>query len=97
MPTTAACISLDQTSKLPAHSCKNQSTTSADGPQRQDSFSPPQSANPFYSIDRTQILEIKMQGNTLPNAKSIRLLGLTFDHKLNWKEHIKKLKATSSQ
>ncbi|XP_060861790.1 uncharacterized protein LOC132938796 [Metopolophium dirhodum] len=38
-----------------------------------------------------------MQGNTLPNTRSLRLLGLTFDHKLNWKEHIKKLKATSSK
>jgi hypothetical protein len=38
-----------------------------------------------------------MQGNPLPNTKSLRLLGLKFDHKLNWKEHIKKMKATSSK
>jgi hypothetical protein len=38
-----------------------------------------------------------MQENPLSNTKSLHLLGLTFDHKLNWKEHIKKLKATSSK
>ncbi|XP_025190911.1 uncharacterized protein LOC112591338 [Melanaphis sacchari] len=51
----------------------------------------------FNRQKKIQILEIKMQGNTLPNTKSLRLLGLIFDHKLNWKEHIKKLKATSSK
>jgi len=51
----------------------------------------------FDRQKKTQILDIKMQGNTLPNTKSLRLLGLTLDHKLNWKEHIKKLKATSSK
>ena len=41
--------------------------------------------------------EIKMQGNTLLSTKTLRLLGLTFDHKLYWKEHITKLKAASSK
>jgi len=51
----------------------------------------------FNRQKKTKIPEIKMQGNTLPNIKSLRFLGLTFDHKVNWNKHIKKLKATSSK
>lgn len=38
-----------------------------------------------------------MKDKTLPNTNSLRLLGLTIDHKLNWKEYLKKLKTNAAK
>ncbi|VVC27165.1 Ribonuclease H-like domain,Ribonuclease H domain [Cinara cedri] len=51
----------------------------------------------FNRQNKIEAPEIKMHGIILPNTKSLRLLGLKFDHKLNWKEHIIKLKAALSK
>lgn len=51
----------------------------------------------FTHQKKIKASEIKMQEKTLPNTNSVRLLGVTFDHKLNWKEHLKKLKTNATK
>ena len=50
----------------------------------------------FSRQKKIKALEIKMRKNILPNTKCLRLLSLTFDHKLNWKEHKTYIKIESN-
>ena len=81
-------IILNHQSKQSALSYKKQLTTTVNGPQRQVSSSLPHSFLYNYQ-KKAKALEIKIQEKTFTNTKCIYHLGLTFDDKLNWKEHIK--------
>ena len=37
-------------------------------------------------------LKLLLNGNIIPNRDTIKYLGMTFDYRLNWKEHIKNIK-----
>lgn len=57
------------------------------------SFSPTKTQCIIFNKKKKEPLPILNFMNTqLPFANSIRILGLTFDHKLTWRPHLKKLK-----
>jgi hypothetical protein len=48
-----------------------------------------QNAKQFFSTEKTKLffLQLKCKNTILAQTNSIRLLGLTFDHKLKWTAH----------
>lgn len=42
-------------------------------------------------------LHLQLQGQPLNNADTVRFLGMTFDTRLSWHEHVKKLKISASK
>jgi hypothetical protein len=44
--------------------------------------------NCFFSKRDTALVRIKFDGTTIESKKSIKVLGVVFDSKLNWSDHI---------
>jgi len=57
-------------------------------------FSPGKSQCICFHVRKTENLKLCLNNSKIPFCKSLRILGMIFDNKLNWTQHLKKLNSS---